>query len=110
MPVPIIDVRAQDGSAEEDLRAQIIDGLTRPVGEKELPTILLYDEHGLRLFDAYTTEAKEYYIYGAELEILKDYSDEIVRAMHRGRKAFDGREVVLELGAGYVAVEAVNGR
>ncbi|KAL1753967.1 histidine-specific methyltransferase [Schizophyllum commune] len=100
MPVPIIDVRAQDGSAEEDLRAQIIDGLTRPVGEKELPTILLYDEHGLRLFDAYTTEAKEYYIYGAELEILKNYSDEIVRAMHRGRKAFDGREVVLELGAG----------
>ncbi|KAL1712795.1 hypothetical protein EV715DRAFT_212980 [Schizophyllum commune] len=109
MPVPVIDVGAQDGSAEEDLRAQIINGLTRPAGEKELSTILLYDEQDLRLFDVYT-EAKEYYIYGAELEILKNYSDEIVRAMHRGREAVEVRELVLELGAGYVVVEAVNGR
>ncbi|KAL1690556.1 hypothetical protein GGG16DRAFT_35917, partial [Schizophyllum commune] len=84
MSVFIIDVRAQDGSAEDNLRARIVDGLSKPLDEKELPTILLYDERGLRLFDAYTTEAKEYYIYGAELEILQNHSDDIVSAMHRG--------------------------
>ncbi|KAI5834584.1 hypothetical protein K523DRAFT_216564, partial [Schizophyllum commune Tattone D] len=56
----------------------------RTAGEKELPTTLLYDKCGLRLFDEYTTEAKDYHIYAAELDILKNYSDEKMRAMHRG--------------------------
>ncbi|KAI4527071.1 hypothetical protein K525DRAFT_285956 [Schizophyllum commune Loenen D] len=42
----------------------------------ELPTTLLYDKCGLRLFDEYTTDAKDYHIYAAELDILKNYSDE----------------------------------
>lgn len=61
--------------------------------------MLLYDERGLRLYDDITTAAPEYYLFGAEEQILKKHSDDIVQCMHsRGLKQSD--EVVLELGAG----------
>lgn len=70
-----------------------------------LPTMLLYNERGLRLYDDITTRVPEYYLFGAEEEILKNNADEIVHAMHRGlgEVSIDD-EVVLELGAGYVLV------
>ena len=103
MHAEILDVHPHDeGVVVDDIHQQIRDGLTKPAGEKHLPTMLLYDERGLRLYDTITTDAKEYYLFGAEEEILKQHSDAIVRAMHGGRDVVGGDEVVLELGAGYV--------
>lgn len=80
--------------------SEIIDGLSKPVGERTLPTILLYDERGLRLYDDITTKASEYYLFAAEEQILRDNGPHIVSLMHGGKAARNG-EVVLELGAGY---------
>ncbi|KDR82860.1 hypothetical protein GALMADRAFT_134402 [Galerina marginata CBS 339.88] len=101
MPAEIIDVhsRSTDGIVVTDIPKQIVDGLSRPFGEKQMPTMLLYDERGLRLYDDITTEVPEYYLFGAEEEILKTKADEIVRAMHRGAEVSPD-EVILELGAG----------
>lgn len=104
----IVDVRIQDNDrgcddrgAHNDFCQQIMEGLLRPAGRKELPTMLLYDERGLRFYDDITTEVPEYYLFGAEEEILKNKSDEIVRAMHfRHGGEVKTDEVVLELGAG----------
>ena len=85
-----------------DLRDQVVAGLSQPLGAKSLPTLLLYDERGLRLYDTITTDCSEYYLFPAEEEILKRNADEIVRLMHGSDvdgPHYDG-EVVLELGAG----------
>jgi uncharacterized SAM-dependent methyltransferase len=94
----IVDVRIHN-EVDGDISKQVLDGLLKPVGLKSLPTLLLYDERGLRLYDDITTEVPEYYLFGAEEEILKNYVDDIIRAMHsRGDRVTN--EVVLELGAG----------
>ncbi|KAF9026164.1 hypothetical protein BDZ89DRAFT_1161431 [Hymenopellis radicata] len=100
MPSQILDVHvhSQDDNGLA-IRKEIVQGLQRPAGAKTLPTMLLYDERGLRLYDDLTTEAPEYYLFGAEEEILKTKADEIVRVMHGGSGVV-ANEVVLELGAG----------
>lgn len=103
MPAEIVDVHIQSSDGDTfDIKQQIVDGLQRPTGEKHMPTMLLYDERGLRLYDDITTEVPEYYLFGAEEEILRNHSDEIVQAMHHGDGEVSMEEVVLELGAGYV--------
>jgi len=101
MPAKIIDVqsRSNDGVVITDIPSQIIAGLSKPFGQKYLPTLLLYDERGLRLYDDITTEAPEYYLFGAEEGILKAKADDIVQTMLRGTKDATN-EIVLELGAG----------
>ena len=98
----ILDIRARSApSSGLSIRDQIVSGLTQPVGHKTLPTLLLYDEHGLRIYDEITTGASEYYLFGAEEAILKNKADEIVKVMHSGianGELMD--EVVVELGAG----------
>lgn len=101
----IIDVRIPDETqhteGDGDVRDQIIAGVTKPPGEKTLPTLLLYDEHGLKLYDAITTDCPEYYLFSAEEQILKENADNIVALMHaHDDGAFLDSEVVLELGAG----------
>ncbi|KAJ2927919.1 hypothetical protein H1R20_g9182, partial [Candolleomyces eurysporus] len=103
MPVEILDLHSlsNDGLPNFDMPKQILDGLSRPVGQKQIPTMLLYDEQGLRLYDDITTAVPEYYLFGAEEEILKNRADEIVGTMHRHGQSGDlTDEVVLELGAG----------
>mgnify|MGYP001450387724 CR=1 FL=1 len=104
MTVEIVDVysRSNDGMTLSDLSKDVVEGLSRPAGQKTLPTMLLYDEKGLRLYDDITTAVPEYYLFGAEEEILKKHADEIVQTMHRHGNANDAlsQEVVLELGAG----------
>ena len=99
----ILDVRKHDtvAKAGDDIRHQILKGLSKHSGEKSLPTLLLYDETGLRLYDDITSEAPEYYLFEAEEDILKNYADEIAFVMHSrdGGEVSKG-EVVLELGAG----------
>ena len=107
--VDIINVRADKriSDGENSIRDQIVAGLSKPQGEKSLPTMLLYDERGLRLYDDITTKVPEYYLFPAEEEILKNHADEIVRVMHA---ADDGKvkadEVVVELGAGWVTFQS----
>jgi L-histidine Nalpha-methyltransferase / hercynylcysteine S-oxide synthase len=98
----ILDVRKHDiANVDDDIRGQILKGLSRPFGQKSLPTLLLYDETGLRLYDDITTEAPEYYLFGAEEDILKNYADKIALVMHsRGGGEVNKGEVILELGAG----------
>jgi uncharacterized SAM-dependent methyltransferase len=101
MPAEIVDVHSHNNVDSGDIPAQIVNGLLRPTGYKQIPTILLYDERGLRLYDDITTEVPEYYLFGAEEEILKNNADEIVQVMHCGVGGeVSTDEVVLELGAG----------
>jgi len=87
----IIDIRHEkDGhSLLEDIRKGLCpaDG-----GEKKLPTLLLYDENGLRLFEK-ITYLDEYYLTGAEIEVLETYAVRIAERIPSG-------SVVVELGSG----------
>lgn len=100
----IIDVRtrclsdASSDDADNGVIAAIISGLSKPAHQRTLPTLLLYTETGLRIYDELTTKATEYYLFGAEEEILKKHGDEIVKTMH-SRGCIEGESVV-ELGAG----------
>ncbi|KAF7314700.1 DUF323 domain-containing protein [Mycena kentingensis (nom. inval.)] len=90
-----------DAELVVDMEAQVLAGLRAPEGTmKTLPTMLLYDERGLRLYDDITTHAQEYYLFGAEESILKKKADEIVASMHQGTGGLCEGEIVLELGAG----------
>lgn len=75
----------------------IIDGLSKPPGARSLPTLLVYNERGLRLYDDLTTKAPEYYLFGCEEQILIDHADDIVATMKATQRV---DEVVIELGAG----------
>jgi hypothetical protein len=87
----IIDIRP--GPTEFDILQDIKDGL-RPKdgGEKTLPTMLLYDEAGLRLFEK-ITYVKDYYLTNSEIEVLETYADQIAERVRPG-------SVVVELGSG----------
>lgn len=61
----------------------------------QLPSTLLYDEKGLRLFDE-ITNLKEYYLYESELDILKKFSDSIANQL----LSPDLPNTVIELGCG----------
>lgn len=106
-PVKIIDVRldseASQATSAIPLRSAILAGLNNPSGKKSLPTALLYDEQGLRLYDLITTDAPEYYLFPLEEAILRTKGAEIITAIHGEKGLVDG-EVFLELGAGYVCL------
>jgi L-histidine Nalpha-methyltransferase / hercynylcysteine S-oxide synthase len=61
-----------------------------------LPTIILYDEEGLKLFEQ-ITYLKEYYLTNCEITILENKSDEIVKRLNLGNG-----DIVVELGSGCV--------
>ena len=90
--VSIIDIRRNEigFSIFDDLHQGI-----RPVhgGEKRMPTMLLYDERGLKLFEE-ITYLDEYYLTNAEIEVLARYADQIVERIQFGSQ-------VVELGSGY---------
>lgn len=87
----IIDIRS--GPTEFDILQDIKDGL-RPKngGEKTLPTMLLYDEAGLRLFEK-ITYVEDYYLTNSEIEVLETYADQIAERIRPG-------SVIVELGSG----------
>ena len=67
--------------------------------EKRMPTLLLYDEIGLKLFEE-ITYLDEYYLTNAEIEVLQKHAAGIVGQIQAG-------SLVVELGSGY-AVPAVS--
>jgi uncharacterized SAM-dependent methyltransferase len=86
----ISDIRS---STDVDLRKAIVSALKE--SPPRLPTLILYDEPGLKLFEK-ITYLEEYYLTDCEIAILKSKSDEIAKRM--GLK--DG-SIVVELGSGY---------
>lgn len=102
----IVDVHSDEHTktGDYDISQQILTGLDRPINKKTLPTLLLYNERGLRLYDDITTNAPEYYLFPAEESILRNHADEIVQAMHPREDGVVPGEVVVELGAGCVVL------
>jgi hypothetical protein len=99
MSARVIDVRLNNkaSNGEVNFRDEIVKGLSRPVGQKILSQILLYDEEGIRFFDDITTAANDYYLFHAEETLLKRHADDIVQVMHDKE---DEGAILLELGAG----------
>ena len=90
-PHQIIDIRR--GRADTSLANEIYWGLRPDVGgEKTLPTLLLYDENGLKLFEE-ITYLEEYYLTNAEIELLESHAEAIARIIKPD-------SVLLELGSG----------
>ena len=88
----IIDIRSDTGQIE--LKQDILNGLHPMNGySKTLPTLLLYDELGLRLFEK-ITYLDEYYLTGQEILVLEKYADRIAERIPNG-------SMVVELGSGY---------
>ncbi|KAF3911734.1 hypothetical protein AA313_de0205244 [Arthrobotrys entomopaga] len=88
--VKIIDIRSSH--VEYQLNEDIINGLKKGYGEKTLPTMLLYDEAGLKVFEEITYTA-DYYLTNAEIEVLMMYATEIADRIPDGA-------VLVELGSG----------
>jgi len=90
----IIDIRDE---ALTPVKDQILPALSpEDGGEKKLPTLLLYNEEGLKLFEK-ITYLNEYYLTGQEIEVLEKHADHIAE-----RIALRPDSMVIELGSGYV--------
>lgn len=91
--VDIVDIHEND--VEYSLVNEIRKGLNPAEGQRRsLPTMLLYDAQGLKLFEE-ITYVDEYYLTNAEIEVLKDNSKRIVEQIPDNAQ-------LLELGSGYV--------
>ncbi|KAG0353309.1 histidine-specific methyltransferase [Gamsiella multidivaricata] len=87
-------VPTKDADNDIDLAKVILDGLCpKQRGQpKTIPTIVLYDDRGLQLFDE-ITYLEEYYLTHEEIEILEHDADKIVDHI-------PDNSVIVELGAG----------
>jgi hypothetical protein len=110
--IDIIDIRHD--TVEFNLKADILTSLRPEAGPKKLPTLLLYDERGLQLFEEVSllrmwsetdlgltrkqiTYLEEYYLTNAEINVLQTSSDSIAEAIPSG-------SMVVELGSGSVTI------
>ncbi|KAL3460853.1 hypothetical protein BJX64DRAFT_289981 [Aspergillus heterothallicus] len=87
--VDIVDIREND--LEFSLAHEIQKGLSSK-GRRSMPTMLLYDTEGLKLFEK-ITYVEEYYLTNAEIEVLETHCRRIV-----GRIPSNAQ--LLELGSG----------
>lgn len=89
--VSIIDIRqgGSDVSIVDEIRQKLNPGQGQ---ERRMPTLLLYDEEGLRLFEE-ITYLEEYYLTNAEIETLTTHAEAIVRLIEPGSQ-------LIELGSG----------
>ncbi|GAA5797533.1 hypothetical protein EDC94DRAFT_599050 [Helicostylum pulchrum] len=84
---------SEDAFNGSDLVDTILESLDKPLNHKSIPTYILYDKKGLQLFDKITQLDDEYYLTGAELDILTRKSDDMIKRLQNG-------SVLFELGAG----------
>ena len=90
----IYDIRHE--AVEYSILDDIDNGLVPEAGgEKTLPTLLLYDAAGLKLFER-ITYLDEYYLTNAEIQVLENYADRIAERIQP-------EALVVELGSGYEA-------
>ena len=88
----IIDIR--QGGLDFDLLAEMRKSLNPGKGqEKRMPTLLLYDEQGLKLFED-ITYLDEYYLTNAEIAVLEKDASEMASFVQAGSQ-------IVELGSGY---------
>ncbi|KAF6841865.1 duf323 domain protein [Colletotrichum musicola] len=88
--VDIIDIRR--AAVETNLKDDIIAMWNPTNGPRKLPTLLVYNERGLQLFEE-ITYLDEYYLTNNEIEVLGKYSGEIARNI-------SPESMVIELGSG----------
>ena len=94
----IIDIRSDAASIK--LKQHVLNGLNPKNGEdKTLPTLLLYDDSGLRLFER-ITYLDEYYLTEQEIALLEKYANHIADQIPDGA-------MVVELGSGCVDVPLI---
>ncbi|GAW12131.1 hypothetical protein ANO14919_014890 [Xylariales sp. No.14919] len=89
-PVDIIDIRRD--TAKADLKEEIYRLFRPQEGPRKLPTLLLYDEKGLQLFEK-ITYLEEYYLTNAEIEVLQRSAASIAASI-------PSDSMVIELGSG----------
>lgn len=106
----IIDIR-HDG-AEIELKDEILASLRPKSGLKSLPTLLLYDERGLQIYEEVgicllgafinhvnlwiqITYLSEYYLTNAEIDVLERSAESIAANI-------PSNSMVVELGSGFV--------
>jgi len=89
----IFDIRGKE-SSPQDLRAQCIQGLCQPSGSKSLPSLLLWDNKGQKLY-ADILKTTHYYPYRVENELLLQQNHDIAKKI-----SSTGTEIMVELGAG----------
>lgn len=98
--VDIVDIR--QGDLSSSLVNDIHSGLNPPDGtRRSLPTMLLYDTRGLKLFED-ITYVGEYYLTNAEIDVLGNHAKEIVDRIPDNAQ-------LLELGSGCVILPLVAG-
>lgn len=91
--VDIVDIRQDAG--ESSLIKDIYKGIDPPDGRrKSIPTVVLYDAKGLKLFEE-ITYLDEYYLTDAEIEILSMNARDVVSRIPENAQ-------LVELGSGYV--------
>lgn len=91
--VDIVDIRQHDFGSS--LASDIHSCLNPPEGAgRSLPTTLLYDAKGLKLFEE-ITYLDEYYLTNAEIEVLEAHAKDIVERIPNNAQ-------LLELGSGCV--------
>ena len=87
----IVDIR--QGGFDVSLVNDIRQHLNPANGqEKRMPTLLLYDEKGLKLYEK-ITYLEEYYLANAEIETLNTHAEAIARLIQPGSQ-------LIELGSG----------
>ncbi|KAL1888185.1 Ergothioneine biosynthesis protein 1 [Sporothrix stenoceras] len=86
----IIDIR--QASVEMNLRDEIVSQFCPKKGPRTLPTLLLYDEAGLQLFEE-ITYLEEYYLTNNEIDVLTAAATEIADRIPQD-------SMVIELGSG----------
>ena len=87
----IVDIR--QGGFDISLVSEIRQKLNPGKGhERRMPTLLLYDEQGLQLYEK-ITYLEEYYLTNAEIETLTTHAEAIARLIQPGSQ-------IIELGSG----------
>ncbi|KAE8150601.1 Aldehyde/histidinol dehydrogenase [Aspergillus avenaceus] len=93
-PTKEVDIVAiHQNDVEFNLANEIHKGIDPPAGtRKTMPTMLLYDSNGLKLFEE-ITYVGEYYLTNAEIEVLQTHAQKIVERIPENAQ-------LLELGSG----------
>jgi uncharacterized SAM-dependent methyltransferase len=93
--VDIVNIHQND--VEFSLVNEIHKGINPPAGtKKSMPTMLLYDANGLKLFEE-ITYLEEYYLTNAEIEVLNRNAKRIIERIPDNAQ-------LLELGSGCVVL------
>jgi uncharacterized SAM-dependent methyltransferase len=99
--IPIIhDIRRHPAETRSHILSSVVSSLTsvtsghstHPTSCRSIPTVVLYDDAGLELFDR-ITYLEEYYLTGAEIDILERYGEEVAKWIPEGA-------TIIELGCG----------